>query len=230
MSELFKGVFDTGVSTMDIKDFVICVAASLLIGAFIAWIYTVKNKYSQSFVLTLALIPAVVCVVIMMVNGNIGAGIAVAGAFGLVRFRSAPGSAKEICAIFLAMGVGLMTGMGYLGFAALFALVTGMVFLAFNVFGLGTDKKRAMSKTLRITVPEALEFESVFDEVLEEFTSTHKLENVKTTNMGSMYKLTYNIIFKNTGREKEFIDALRCRNGNLEIAISEHDEKNDIIL
>ena len=112
MSELFKGVFDTGVSTMEIKDFVICMAASLLIGAFLAWIYTIKNKYSQSFILTLALIPAVVCVVIMMVNGNIGAGIAVAGAFGLVRFRSAPGSAKEICAIFLAMGVGLMTGMG----------------------------------------------------------------------------------------------------------------------
>ena len=230
MSELFKGVFDTGVSTMEIKDFVICMAASLLIGAFLAWIYTIKNKYSQSFILTLALIPAVVCVVIMMVNGNIGAGIAVAGAFGLVRFRSAPGSAKEICAIFLAMGVGLMTGMGYLGFAALFALITGMVFLAFSVLGLGTDKKKAMSKTLRITIPETLEFESVFDDVLEEFTSSHKLENVKTTNMGSMYKLTYSIIFKNTGREKEFIDALRCRNGNLEIAVSEHDERNDIIL
>ena len=230
MSELFKGVFDTGVSTMEIKDFVICVAASLLIGAFLAWIYTIKNKYSQSFILTLALIPAVVCVVIMMVNGNIGAGIAVAGAFGLVRFRSAPGSAKEICAIFLAMGVGLMTGMGYLGFAALFALITGMVFLAFNILGLGTDKKKTKSKTLRITVPETLEFESVFDDVLEEFTSSHKLENVKTTNMGSMYKLTYSIIFKNTGREKEFIDALRCRNGNLEIAVSEHDERNDIIL
>ena len=230
MSELFKGVFDTGVSTMEIKDFVICMAASLLIGGFLAWIYTIKNKYSQSFILTLALIPAVVCVVIMMVNGNIGAGIAVAGAFGLVRFRSAPGSAKEICAIFLAMGVGLMTGMGYLGFAALFALITGMVFLAFNILGLGTDKKKAMDKTLRITVPETLEFESAFDDVLEEFTSAHKLENVKTTNMGSMYKLTYSIIFKNTGREKEFIDALRCRNGNLEIAVSEHDERNDIIL
>ena len=230
MSELFKGVFDTGVSTMEIKDFVICMAASLLIGGFLAWIYTIKNKYSQSFILTLALIPAVVCVVIMMVNGNIGAGIAVAGAFGLVRFRSAPGSAKEICAIFLAMGVGLMTGMGYLGFAALFALITGMVFLAFNILGLGTDKKKAIDKTLRITVPETLEFESAFDDVLEEFTSAHKLENVKTTNMGSMYKLTYSIIFKNTGREKEFIDALRCRNGNLEIAVSEHDERNDIIL
>ena len=105
-----------------------------------------------------------------------------------------------------------------------------MVFLAFSVLGLGTDKKKAMNKTLRITVPESLEFESVFDDVLEEFTSAHKLENVKTTNMGSMYKLTYSIIFKNSGREKEFIDALRCRNGNLEIAVSEHDERNDIIL
>lgn len=230
MSEIFKGVFDSGISTMDIKDFIICMGASLLIGAFLAWIYTIKNKYSQSFILTLALIPVAVCVVIMMVNGNIGAGIAVAGAFGLVRFRSAQGSAKEICAIFLAMGVGLMTGMGYLGFAALFALVTGLVFLAFNLLGLGNDRKRAMCKTLRITIPENLEFESVFDEVLKEYTSSHKLENVKTTNMGSMYKLTYNIVFKNPGRVKEFIDALRCRNGNLEISVSEYDEKNENIL
>ena len=230
MSEIFKGVFDSGISTMDIKDFIICMGASLLIGAFLAWIYTIKNKYSQSFILTLALIPVAVCVVIMMVNGNIGAGIAVAGAFGLVRFRSAQGSAKEICAIFLAMGVGLMTGMGYLGFAALFALVTGLVFLAFNILGLGNDKKRTMCKTLRITIPENLEFESVFDEVLKKYTSSHKLENVKTTNMGSMYKLTYNIVFKNPGRVKEFIDALRCRNGNLEISVSEYDEKNENIL
>lgn len=230
MSEIFKGVFDSGISTMDVKDFIICMGASLLIGVFLAWIYTIKNKYSQSFILTLALIPVAVCVVIMMVNGNIGAGIAVAGAFGLVRFRSAQGSAKEICAIFLAMGVGLMTGMGYLGFAALFAMVTGMVFLAFNLFGLGNDKKKAIYKTLRITIPENLEFESVFDDVLKEYTSSYKLEKVKTTNMGSMYKLTYNIIFKNPGRTKEFIDALRCRNGNLEISVSEYDEKNENIL
>ncbi|MCR4648438.1 MAG: DUF4956 domain-containing protein [Lachnospiraceae bacterium] len=229
MSELFNGVFDSGISAMDVKDFLICMGASLFIGVFLAWIYTIKNKYSQSFILTLALIPVAVCVVIMTVNGNIGAGIAVAGAFGLVRFRSAQGSAKEICAIFLAMGVGLMTGMGYLGFAAIFALVTGIVFLAFNLFGIG-NKKKAMYKTLRITIPENLEFESVFDDVLKEYTSLYKLEKVKTTNMGSMYKLTYNIVFKNPGRVKEFIDALRCRNGNLEIALGEYDEKNETIL
>lgn len=230
MSDFFTGVFDSVISAMDIKDFIICLGVSLLIGGFLAWIYTIKNKYSQSFILTLALIPAVVCVVIMMVNGNVGAGIAVAGAFGLVRFRSAQGSAKEICAIFLAMGVGLMTGMGYLGFAILFALITGVVFLAFNILGLGYDKKKAMSKTLRITIPENLEFESVFDDVFEEYTESHKLENVKTTNMGSMYKLTYSIVVKNKDGIKEFMDALRIRNGNLEISISEYDEKTDIIL
>lgn len=224
MSNFFQGVFDSTTTSLQLGDFFLCLGVSLAIGIFLALIYTVKNEYSQSFILTLALIPAVVCVVIMMVNGNIGAGIAVAGAFSLVRFRSAPGSAKEICAIFLAMGVGLMTGMGYLGYAAVFAAVLGGALLLFNVLQIGSSKKPLLNKTLHITIPETLEYEGVFDDLMDSYTSKAQLVNVKTTNMGSLYKLTYDVTLKEFGKEKQFLDQLRCRNGNLEVSISKKDQ------
>ena len=226
MTTLFQGVFDSTASALQLGDFLLCMGVSLAIGAFLAFLYTIKNQYTQSFILTIGLIPAVVCVVIMMVNGNVGAGIAVAGAFSLVRFRSAPGSAKEICAIFLAMGVGLMTGMGYLGYAAVFAIVLGGAMVLFNVLGIGENKKLALNKTLHITIPESLEYENVFDDLLEEYTAKHQLSNVKTTNMGSLYKLTYDVTLKNFGKEKEFMDQIRCRNGNLEVSLSKQDKMN----
>jgi hypothetical protein len=226
MTTLFQGVFDSTASALQLGDFLLCMGVSLAIGAFLAFLYTIKNQYTQSFILTIGLIPAVVCVVIMMVNGNVGAGIAVAGAFSLVRFRSAPGSAKEICAIFLAMGVGLMTGMGYLGYAAVFAIVLGGAMVLFNVLGIGENKKLALNKTLHITIPESLEYENVFDDLLKEYTAKHQLSNVKTTNMGSLYKLTYDVTLKNFGKEKEFMDQIRCRNGNLEVSLSKQDKIN----
>ena len=226
MMTLFQGVFDSTASALQLGDFLLCMGVSLAIGAFLAFLYTIKNQYTQSFILTIGLIPAVVCVVIMMVNGNVGAGIAVAGAFSLVRFRSAPGSAKEICAIFLAMGVGLMTGMGYLGYAVVFAIVLGGAMVLFNVLGIGENKKLALNKTLHITIPESLEYENVFDDLLEEYTVKHQLSNVKTTNMGSLYKLTYDVTLKNFGKEKEFMDQIRCRNGNLEVSLSKQDKIN----
>lgn len=224
MSTFFQGVFDTTTSALQLNDFLLCMGVSLIIGIVLAFLYTIKNEYTQSFVLTVALLPAVVCVVIMMVNGNIGAGIAVAGAFSLVRFRSAPGSAKEICAIFLAMGVGLITGMGYLGYAAVFALVLGTAMVLFNLLGVGNSKKPLLNKTLHITIPETLEYEGVFDDLLDSYTSKAQLVNVKTTNMGSLYKLTYDITLKEFGKEKNFLDELRCRNGNLEVSLSKKDQ------
>lgn len=224
MSTFFQGVFDTTTSALQLNDFLLCMGVSLIIGIVLAFLYTIKNEYTQSFVLTVALLPAVVCVVIMMVNGNIGAGIAVAGAFSLVRFRSAPGSAKEICAIFLAMGVGLITGMGYLGYAVVFALVLGTAMVLFNLLGVGNSKKPLLNKTLHITIPENLEYEGVFDDLLDSYTSKAQLVNVKTTNMGSLYKLTYDITLKEFGKEKNFLDELRCRNGNLEVSLSKKDQ------
>ena len=226
MNTLFQGVFEEASSTasLQVGDFLICLFAALVIGFFLAVISTHKTNSSQSFFLTLALLPAVTCVVIMMVNGNVGAGIAVAGAFSLVRFRSAPGSAKDICSIFLAMGAGLILGMGYIGYAAVFTLVLSAVMFVYQQLEIGTKKNVPLEKTLHVTIPENLDYETVFDEIMNEYTSSHELTNVKTTNMGSLFKLTYKLTLKEVGREKEFLDKLRTRNGNLEIALSKADK------
>jgi hypothetical protein len=156
----------------------------------------------------------------MMVNGNVGAGVAVAGAFSLVRFRSVPGTSKEIGMLFLAMGAGLITGMGYLGYGILFSAVLGLAMFVFTQAGLGTKKGPALDKTLTITIPESLNYVDVFDDLLDKYTSKNEIVSVKTTNMGSLFKLTYHITLKELSTEKEFIDELRCRNGNLEIGLS----------
>lgn len=220
MEILLQGIFDSSAqTTIRMGEFLLCIGVSLIIGIFLAAVYTYKSRYTQSFVTTLAMLPAVVCVVIMMVNGNLGAGVAVAGAFSLVRFRSVPGTAKEIGAIFLAMGTGLITGMGYLGYGVLFALILGLMMLLFTRLGLGGKNASENNKTLQIIIPENLDYNGVFDEIMEKYTVKSELRSVKTTNMGSLFKLTYDITMKDAGSEKEFIDKLRCRNGNLEISI-----------
>lgn len=156
----------------------------------------------------------------MLVNGNIGAGVAVAGAFSLVRFRSVPGTAKEICTLFLAMGAGLIAGMGYLGFAVLFTLIMCIMFLLYSHLNFGSKKNSETFKTLAIVIPEDLDYSGIFDDIFEEYTVSHDLIRVKSTNMGSMFKLKYNIVLKDSTREKEMIDKIRCRNGNLEISVS----------
>ena len=217
--ELFKGIFDSEYTvSIDIWDFLICVGAALLLGIVIAFAFSFKARFTKSFVCTLALLPAIVCVVIMMVNGHIGAGVAVAGAFSLVRFRSAPGTAREITAIFLAMGTGLICGMGHIGYAALFTLIMSLVFALYNLINFGG--KRASRKSLRITIPEDLDYTTVFDDLFKEYAKDCELIRVKSVNMGSMFRLTYDITLRDVKREKEFIDKLRERNGNLEIMLS----------
>lgn len=221
LNQMFTGVFDSNTaSVIAVGDFILCVAVSLVIGIFLAAVYTYKSRYTQSFVTTLALLPAVVCVVIMMVNGNVGAGVAVAGAFSLVRFRSVPGTAKEIGAIFLAMGAGLVTGMGYLAYGVLFAVILSGMMLLYTRFGIGKKNRGNKYKTLHITIPEDLDYTDVFDSILKKYTENYELVNVKTTNMGSLFKLTYQVVLLDVAKEKEFIDKLRCRNGNLEISMS----------
>lgn len=220
----FQGLFDTDLTTLiSVTDFLLCLGVSLVIGVMMALAYMYHTRYTKSFVITLALLPAVVCVVIMMVNGNVGTGVAVAGAFSLVRFRSVPGTAKEICTLFLAMAAGLIAGMGYLGYAALFAAVMCAMFVLYNRLDLGSKKNAATFKVLTITIPEDLNYSGVFDDVFTTYTRTHELIRVKSTNMGSMFKLTYNVMLRDVTREKEMIDQLRCRNGNLEIAVSKQE-------
>lgn len=224
IENLFAGIFDTDMtSVIAISDFLLCVGCALAIGLILAGCYMYRTRYTRGFVATLALLPAVVCIVIMMVNGNVGTGVAVAGAFSLVRFRSAPGSAKEIGAIFLAMGAGLVAGMGYLGYAFLIAIVMGAVSMLYSRLNFGSKKKAALYKTLHITIPEDLDYTDVFDPVLKEYASDCELVQVRTTNMGSLFRLTYNLTLRKAGKEKEFIDKLRCRNGNLEITVSKQE-------
>lgn len=157
LDTLFSGVFDTTVSFTSITNFIICMVVALVLGLLLALTYTYKNRYTKSFFLALAVLPAVVCVVIMMVNGNIGTGVAVAGAFSLVRFRSAPGTAKEISFIFIAMGTGLITGMGYLTYAFLFTMVLCGILLLYTRLGFADSKGANADKILRITIPEDLD-------------------------------------------------------------------------
>ena len=215
---MFKGLFDSASAyTISMENFLLCVGAALVIGLFLTLCYTFRGRCSKSFAATIALLPTIVCVVIMMVNGNIGAGVAVAGAFGLVRFRSLPGTAREIAMIFLAMCAGLICGMGYLGYAVLFSLIMGVASVIYSYVSLGSPKG---SRTLTITIPEDMDYTEVFTDLLQEYASSWELEQVRTTNMGSMFRLTYFINMKDISKEKELIDKLRCRNGNLEIMIS----------
>jgi hypothetical protein len=206
-------------------NFLLCLGCALLAGFFLAFLAMQEGESSRSFITTLALLPAIVCVVIMMVNGNLGAGVAVAGTFSLIRFRSAPGTASEISMIFLAMSTGLLSGMGYLGYCILFALIMGGISYLCYKLGFGQRKNAPVSKTLHITIPEDLDYTGVFDDLFETYTTQCTLTSVKTTNMGSLFRLQYDLTLKDSAKENELINALRCRNGNLEISISAQQNK-----
>lgn len=221
LEQTLSGLFDTSMTNViSLGDFLLCVVCALAVGLLLAACYMYRTRYTKSFVATLALLPSVVCVVIMMVNGNVGAGVAVAGAFSLVRFRSVPGTAKEIGAIFLAMGTGIIVGMGYLGYAILCAAVLGGASALYSRLDFGCTKKSALQKTLQITIPEDLDYTGVFDDILRRYASEYELVQVKTTHMGSLFRLTYHMTLRAANQEKQLLDELRCRNGNLEISVS----------
>ena len=225
LDKIFNGVFSLpGEAVIKPKLLLICILASLVAGIIIAASYTYKGRYTKSFLMTICILPAVVCAVIMMVNGNIGTGVAVAGAFSLVRFRSTPGSAKEICTIFIAMGAGLISGMGYLAYSILFAFILSVITVVFKAIRIGRVKEN--TKVLLITIPEDLNYDTAFEDILKKYTSNYELFEVKTSNLGSLFKLKYLVDTKSGISEKDMIDELRCRNGNLEIRLSTQ-ELND---
>ena len=203
--------------------FLLCTAVSLILGLGAAALNMYKNKYSQSFVLTLAMLPAIVQLIIMLVNGNIGVGVAVAGTFGLVRFRSANGTAKEIGSIFLVMAIGLATGMGYLALAAVFFAIMAVFTLILTTLNFGAGA--ADERELRVTIPENLDYDGLFDDLFQKYTRSSELDRVKTTNMGTLYELSYKIVLRNAHSTKAFLDELRERNGNLTIVCGKPVEK-----
>lgn len=202
-------------SSITIQALLTCLAVSLALGFGIAGVFMYRNTYTKSFVVTLTLLPAIVTLVIMMVNGNIGAGVAVAGAFSLVRFRSIAGGAREICGIFFAMALGLAVGMGYVLFAVLFFLIVGGMMLLLSIVPFG--EQTASDRELKITIPENLDYDGLFDDIFARYAKNVQLAKVKTTNLGTLYELQYDITLTTPEISKEFMDELRCRNGNLNI-------------
>ena len=206
---------ETSGSSLTMGHLLVCMLVSLGLGAFLAVLHTFKNTYSKNFIVTLALLPAIVQAVITIVNGNLGTGVAVMGAFSLVRFRSVPGNSREIGSIFLAMAVGLAAGMGYLGVAVMLSVVIGaaMILLVSLPFG----KKGFTKRELKITIPENLDYMGIFDDIFSKYTGKVQLNRVKTVNMGSLYELCYQVDLKAEQEEKEMLDEIRCRNGNLPV-------------
>ena len=218
---------DAGLASVTALQFMECTLASIVLGVFCAIIYMYRNRYNKSFVVTLALMPLIVQLVIMLVNGNLGAGVAVMGAFSLVRFRSIPGTAKDIGSIFCAMAVGLATGMGYLAAALVFLVCFSIVNVILNMSKFG--ERSQGEKQLKITIPENLDYMGIFDDLFEKYTKGYQLTQVRTTNMGSLFELTYTINLKSEQEEKQFIDDIRCRNGNLKIVCGLNPENKEMI-
>ena len=209
---LFASLYgDTATAAM----FLVSAAAALVLGGIIAWVSRKTNNGSDSLFGALIFLPFLVQLVIMLVNGSVGTGVAVMGAFSLIRFRSAPGSAQDIAVIFLAMTVGLACGMGYIGLAILATLVVcGISLIRYSL----PSGHGGADRDLKITIPEDMDYTDLFDDLFDSYTSQHTLTSVKTANMGSLFNLRYRVRLKDVKREKAFLDDLRCRNGNLEIA------------
>ena len=209
---------------MTVSAFLICVMAALVLGLLTALVFSFRSEHSGNLPFALVLVPPIVTLVIMMVNGNIGAGLGVAGTFSLIRFRSAPGTARELSGLFTGTAIGLACGMGYVGIAALFFLIVAATVIVLTLLRFGENSRSF--RQLKITIPENLDYDGLFDDILEKYTTSHELAKVKTTNMGTLYELNYHIHIKGSEVSKEFIDELRCRNGNLNIICGRESDKD----
>lgn len=214
--DIFGSIFSEGTT---VGNFFICIGVAFVVGIIFSTMCYFKTRSSKSFFITTAMMPATVAMVIMLVNGNIGVGVAVAGAFSLVRFRSAAGTAKEICIIFVSMATGLAFGIGYVAYASIFAFLCGALLMLAGYLNVWEPRVSDKDRVLKVTIPESLDYQEVFKDLFAEYTTEVEMLRVKTINMGSMFRLTYRVKFKDASKEKEFIDKVRCRNGNLEVAL-----------
>ena len=214
-------------STVTPSQFFLMTAVALVTGFLYSWIMSFRIRSTKRFFIVTALIPFVVAAVITFVNGNIGAGVAIGGAFSLIRFRSAQGSADEIAAILVAMGSGIAFGMGYIGYGVVILLALAVLFLLLSFVPLFEHKSMAEDQLLRITIPESLEYNGTFDDIFSHYLKKIENAGVKTTGMGSMFRLSFKVQLKNPAEEKAFIDELRTKNGNLEVALLPYTEKQN---
>ncbi len=208
----------------------IAILTSLILGLIISFVYLYSDRDSKgsvNFAFTLVILPALVCIVIILVGSNVARAFSMAGAFALVRFRSVPGDSKDIASVFFAMSVGLATGLGYIIFAVMFTAIIGVVYFVLRRIGYGTAG--ANQKVLKVTLPENLNYQGLLDDLFQEFTVSNKVDRVRTTNMGSLFEITYLIKMKKDADEKKFIDEIRCRNGNLNIVLCNNDSQKGVL-
>lgn len=223
---MLNSIFSNSAAQVELSSILLCSLSSIMLGIVIALTHKHTSKYNKNFLTTISVLPLLIQIVIMMVNGNLGTSVAILGAFGLVRFRSLPGTSKEILIVFFAMTIGLITGMGHLVFAA-FVTVLGCILL-FVLNKIPLFDKNKQEKILKITIPEELDYTTVFDEIFKQYTTKVELEQVKTTNMGSMFELSYRITLNKKMNEKGFLDDLRVKNGNLKIILTHPLEESDL--
>ena len=225
---MLESIFSSSTATIDFGSCIACIAVAIILGVVISVVHKVTSKKTSSnFLMALVALPALVQVVILLVNGNLGTSLAVAGAFSLIRFRSMQGNAKEMISVFWAMAVGLALGMGYIVYSVIFTVIISVLMIV--ITKIANRKENVTDRKLKIIVPESLDYETVFDDLFDEFTKSRELEKVKTTNMGSMYELIYNVNMKEEESPKVFMDEIRTRNGNMLVAL-ERPEYNEVEL
>lgn len=214
---MLSSLFSESATTIQISSLLLCITASFGLGLLVAVVHMYRNVYTKNFVITLAILPVLVQSVIMLVNGNLGTGVAVLGAFSLIRFRSVAGGAREITSIFWSMGIGLATGMGYVSYTTVFSIAVAL--FLFVIYSSSFGNQKTAERELKITIPEDLDYPNLFDDIFENFAYFKRLDSVRTTTMGSLYEIRYILLLKNQEQEKALIDAIRVRNGNLPIVL-----------
>ena len=221
---MFETIFTN--STLTIESVLLSILVSLILGLFISFLHMKTSRYNKNFVITLAILPTLVELIIIMVNGNLGTSVAVLGAFSLVKFRSIPGNSREIMSIFFAMAIGLATGMGQLVLAIVMTVILGLVIFILSKTNFGEKGKK--DRVLKITIPENLDYMEIFDDIFKEYTASNDLFHVKTTNMGSMFELSYIVTLKDINNQKKMIDEIRTRNGNLKVVLERPLDGNEL--
>lgn len=220
---MFESILNatTTSTSISLTNSILTILISFILGGLISFTYmktTSRSGYSQNFALTLIIVPTVIAIIVLLIGSNIARAFSLAGTFSLIKFRSAPGDPKDISYILFTMAAGLACGVGLYGYAVLFTIFLCLLMAALNIFNFG--KKKISQKLLKITIPEDLNFEGAFDDIFEQFTTGHELIKVKTTDLGSLYQIVYTVTMDNITSQKEFLDELRCRNGNLNITLS----------
>ena len=223
---MFNSILESNSGTLSISTALICMGAAIIFGIIIALVHMYSTKCSKNFAITIAVLPLLVQVVIMMVNGNLGTSIAILGSFSLIRFRSMQGNSRELVSIFFAMAIGLAVGMGHIMYAFVFTLITSLALIILQKSSFGIKKNN--EKSLKVTIAENLDYTNIFDDIFDKYTNNIELNKIKTTNMGSMFELSYNISLKNNINEKDFIDEIRTRNGNLTVNLGRVSTENEL--